>query len=251
MNRRIGKKVNGALVQGFLYRDQLEPVAELDGSGALVSRFVYASKPHVPDYMAQGSTTYRILSDHLGSVRLVVNTADPNPATAVVQRIDYDEFGNITADSNPGFQPFGFAGGLYDADTKLVRFGARDYDPETGRWTAKDPIGFGGGDPNLYGSVLNDPLNFIDPSGTRGIADVTISVSGGVGRYGGSFSVTLTKDGDLDPSLVVGSGFGLGAFLTADFGGSIGDPEALPHCDNAGNTVPPLVFSGDAGTGVF
>jgi RHS repeat-associated protein len=50
-----------------------------------------------------------------------------------VQRIDYDEFGVVTNDNNAGFQPFGFAGGLYDADTKLVRFGARDYDAEAGR----------------------------------------------------------------------------------------------------------------------
>jgi RHS repeat-associated protein len=143
LNRRIGKKHNGTLVQGFLYRDLLEPIAELDGAGQLVSRFVYASKPHVPDYMLKGGQTYRIVSDHLGSVRLVVNVADGS----IAQRIDYDEFGRVTLDTNAGFQPFGFAGGLYDADTGLVRFGARDYDPETGRWTAKDPIAFAGGGP--------------------------------------------------------------------------------------------------------
>jgi RHS repeat-associated protein len=158
-NRRIGKKVGGSLVKGWLYRDALEPVAELDGTGALVSRFVYASKAHVPDYMVKGGVTYRIVSDHLGSVRLVVNAA----TGVVAQQIDYDEFGVVTNDTNPGFQPFGFAGGLYDSDTKLVRFGARDYDAETGRWTAKDPIGFRGGDPNLYGYVVNDPVNLIDP----------------------------------------------------------------------------------------
>ncbi|MBQ1782166.1 MAG: hypothetical protein II007_00775 [Gammaproteobacteria bacterium] len=41
-DRRIGKRVNGVLVQGLRYGDQLNPVAELDGSGTLVSRFVYA-----------------------------------------------------------------------------------------------------------------------------------------------------------------------------------------------------------------
>ncbi len=68
-------------------------------------------------------------------------------------------------DTNPGFQPFGFAGGLYDRDTGLTRFGARDYDPTIGRWTDKDPIGFAGGDTNLYAYVANDPINFLDPNG--------------------------------------------------------------------------------------
>ncbi|MEO8379129.1 MAG: RHS repeat-associated core domain-containing protein, partial [Acidobacteriota bacterium] len=82
------------------------------------------------------------------------------------QTLGYDEFGNVLSDSNPGFQPFGFAGGLYDPDTGLVRFGARDYDPRVGRWTAKDPKAFNGGDTNLYCYVHNNPINFIDPSGT-------------------------------------------------------------------------------------
>ena len=46
-----------------------------------------------------------------------------------------------------------------------MRFGARDYDPRVGRWTAKDPIRFAGGDANLYGYVLGDPVNLVDPSG--------------------------------------------------------------------------------------
>src|SRR5205823_11330196 len=83
------------------------------------------------------------------------------------QRIDYDEFGKVIADTNPGFQPFGFAGGLYDTDTKLVRFGARDYDADVGRWTAKDPIGFDGGDQNLYRYVDNNPINLRDPAGLK------------------------------------------------------------------------------------
>ncbi len=160
-NRRIGKRVNGLLSQSFLYGSQLRPVAELDGSGAIVSRFVYGTRINVPDYMMKGGAIYRLLTDPLGSVRLVVDTA----TGALVQRLDYDEFGQITLDTNPGFQPFGFAGGLYDPDTKLTRFGARDYDAFTGRWTTKDPIRFRAGDANLYGYVLNEPVNWVDPWG--------------------------------------------------------------------------------------
>jgi RHS repeat-associated protein len=160
-NRRIGKRIDGALVQGFLYDGQLRPVAELDGSGAIVSRFVYAEHANVPSYMVKAGVTYRIITDQLGSPRLVLNSA----SGAIAQRLDYDAWGNVTQDSAPGFQPFGFAGGLYDRDTGLVRFGARDYDPQTGRWTAKDPIGFAGGDANLYGYVLNEPVTSIDEVG--------------------------------------------------------------------------------------
>jgi RHS repeat-associated protein len=161
MDRRIGRKVNGALEQGWLYQDQLEPVAELDGSGNVISRFVYGTRDHVPDYMIKGGTTYRIISDYLGSVHLVVNAA----TGAIAQQMNYDEFGRVIQDTNPGFQPFGFAGGLYDRDTGLVRFGARDYDAAVGRWTTKDPIGFEGRDTNLFSYVNNQPINFIDPYG--------------------------------------------------------------------------------------
>jgi len=63
------------------------------------------------------------------------------------QSIDYDAWGRVLNETGAGFQPFGLAGGLYGADTKLVRFGARDYDPEAGRWTCKDPLESRGGRP--------------------------------------------------------------------------------------------------------
>ena len=143
-----------------LYKDDLSPAAELDGNNNIVSRFVYGTRGNVPDYMQKGGKTYRIVTDHLGSVRMVVDTSDGS----VVQRIDYDEFGRVLADTNEGFQPFGFAGGLYESATGLTRFGARDYDAFTGRWTVKDPIGFEGG-MNLFGYVYNNPINLDDPYG--------------------------------------------------------------------------------------
>ena len=83
----------------------------------------------------------------------------------IVAEMKYDEFGRVVRDTDPGFVPFGFAGGLYDPDTGLVRFGARDYDPYAGRWTTKDPILFAGGQANLYMYVGNDPVNRVDMEG--------------------------------------------------------------------------------------
>ncbi|MGH3054519.1 MAG: RHS repeat-associated core domain-containing protein, partial [Gaiellaceae bacterium] len=85
---------------------------------------------------------------------------------AIVQRRDYDAWGVVTASSGSNTQALGYAGGLTDASTGLVRFGARDYDPAAGRWTAKDPVGFGGGSTNLMAYAAGDPIDLIDPTGT-------------------------------------------------------------------------------------
>ena len=162
--RRIGRVVDGVLERGWLYKDGINPIAQLDAAGNVEWTFVYATRAHVPDYMvhATDGRVLRFIVDHLGSVRLLVDVA----TGAIVERMDYDEYGRVEGASGAwSVQPFGYAGGLYDPDTGLVRFGARDYDPETGRWTAKDPIGFGGGDTNLYAYAGGDPINFIDPTG--------------------------------------------------------------------------------------
>jgi YD repeat-containing protein len=92
-NRRMGRMVNGTLSQGWLYQDQLRPVAQVDGTGTnVVARFVYGSKANVPDYMVTSGATYRILSDHLGSPRAVVDVSSGN----LIETINFDEFGNET-----------------------------------------------------------------------------------------------------------------------------------------------------------
>ncbi|MBV8620953.1 MAG: RHS repeat-associated core domain-containing protein [Curvibacter sp.] len=136
-------------------------MARLDAQGQLESIYYYGDHANVPEGLRKNGQDYRILTDQIGSVRLVVNTKTGEE----MQRIDYDEWGQITLDTNPGFQPFGFAGGLYDPDTGLTRFGARDYDGETGRWTAKDPILFWGGEVGLYSYVSGNPISNVDPNG--------------------------------------------------------------------------------------
>ena len=122
VGRRVGKRIDGTLVQGLVYRSGLQPVAQLNGSGGISAQFVYASGRNVPDYALRGGTLYRIITDHLGSLRLVVDTSDGS----IMQRMDYDAWGRVTVDEKAsGWEPlvFGFAGGIYDRDTELVRLG--------------------------------------------------------------------------------------------------------------------------------
>ncbi len=201
-HRRTARVVDGVVQSYYLYQSETQIAAEITPSGDLKTQFVYGTKVNVPDLMISGGKTYKIFSDYLGSVRLVI---DPQSG-AIAQALDYDEFGNTLRDTSPGFQPFGFAGGLADTDTKLVRFGARDYDSETGRWLSKDPILFSGGDTNLYGYTWNDPINFIDPDGESAGA-IGIGVGVGIGAGIGSVVIPIP---------------GLGAVIGGAIGGIIG-----------------------------
>lgn len=115
---------------------------------------------------------------------------------------------------NPTFQPFGFAGGHYDPDTGLTRFGARDYNPETGRWLERDPIGFAGGDANLYTYCGNDPVNCIDPSGHFGLGGAAVgSILGAI------TGAVVAAHNNTD--------IGKGALIGAATGAAIGSGAAL------------------------
>ncbi len=113
-NKRAVKRVDGVIQRKWLYAGGLLPVAEYDASDNLIAVFNGG-------YLVKNGITYRVLRDQLGSVRLVVDAS----TGTVAQRLSYGPWGEVLEDTNPGFQPFGYAGGLYDADTGLVRFGAR------------------------------------------------------------------------------------------------------------------------------
>jgi len=228
----VGKVVNGQFKKGWLYQDQLNPVAELDSDGNVISRFIYGTNGHVPDYIVKNDSTYRFITDHLGSVRLVVNTANGH----IIQRLDYDEFGNVLVNTNEGFQPFGYAGGLFDEQTGLVRFGARDYDAVVGRWTAKDPILLSGGI-NFYLYNHNYPINSIDPYGLKDYIIVNASLSGGIGPLsleGGSMFVVDPANKDVYEFLYFGIGPGVSTKVAAGVALEVGIFDLEKPTDPAG-----------------
>src|SRR5690606_18148222 len=156
LGNRVAKLVNGQIVEKYLWLDKTTLLATYDGNNNLKQRFEY-TLGHTPTSFTQNGNRYYIASDHLGSPR-AISDASGN----IVKAVSYDSYGNVLSDTNPGFAiPFGFAGGLLDGDTGLIRFGLMDYEPSIGRWTARDPIGLSGG-LNVYGYVHNSPAQFVD-----------------------------------------------------------------------------------------
>jgi RHS repeat-associated protein len=204
--------------------------------------------------MTAGGATSYLHYDQVGSLRLVTDSSG-----AVVKQLKYDTFGNLLSDSNPALTvPFGFAGGLHDRDTGLVRFGFRDYLPELGKWTAKDPIGFAGGDSNLFGYVENDPVNWVDPEGLWTVS-VGVNIGGALGAIGGGggtavnigyseskgFSASLT--GTVGGGAITGIGAGVGITFTGTDACSV--DQLLGTSVEASRGLGPLAISGIAGNG--
>ena len=170
IGNRVAKLVNGQVVEKYLWLDKTTLLATYNADDSLKQRFEYALG-HTPTSFTQGGSKYYITTDHLGSVRVISDDQG-----AVVKAYDYSAFGErvVLVDNDALIEiPFGFAGGLYDEDTGLVRFGYRDYDSVIGRWTARDPIGLDDG-PNIYAYVKNDPVRFVDPTGLVNSAKVTV-----------------------------------------------------------------------------
>jgi len=205
LGRRIAKKINETITEKYLWQGLTRLLAVYDSSDNLTMRFEYANG-RMPVAMTKGTSTYYLTYDQVGSLRIVADSSGN-----VIKRINYDSFGNIIDDTNPSFEvPFGFAGGLHDSDTGLVRFGYRDYDPDIGRWSAKDPILFVGGDTDLYGYCLNNPINWIDPAGLEASGFIVGGISGGI----------LGAISGFEESGVAGAAGG--AILGAITGGAVG-----------------------------
>ncbi|MEJ5342271.1 MAG: RHS repeat-associated core domain-containing protein [Thermogutta sp.] len=106
------------------------------------------------------------LTDHLNTVRDIAKYDSGSDMTTVVNHLIYDAFGKVTSESNPTIDSlFLFTGRPFDTDTELQNNLNRWYDARVGRWMSEDPIGFVGGDGNLYRYVENTAHTEKDPNG--------------------------------------------------------------------------------------
>ncbi|UBF30102.1 RHS repeat-associated core domain-containing protein (plasmid) [Kovacikia minuta CCNUW1] len=164
LNQRIAK-TDGNQTTRFVY-DRGNVYLEFSGNSSTPgTRYLYG--PMVDQVLAQESAsvapenkTTWMLTDHLGSVRDLVN----NSGTAV-NHFTYDSFGGVSSSTGTVDTRYKYTGREYDVETGLHYYRARYYDTGVGRFIGQDPIGFQAGDSNLYRYVDNSPLNATDPSG--------------------------------------------------------------------------------------
>lgn len=151
-----------------------------NGSSSLTNR--YLNGPGVDQTMADenGSGTVRWeLADNQGTIRDVAQYNSGTNTTTVVNHLKYDAFGNITSQSDATKTPlFTYTGRQWDADSGLLYYRARWYDPKVGRFIGEDPAGFGGGDVNLSRYVHNRPVTLADPSGLSEFLNGILGSSG-------------------------------------------------------------------------
>lgn len=161
--RRVAKKLDGARLETYGWNDCSKLSMFLDHVRDILIYFEYPEDAATPGFMVMSGKRYSMEYDYALSLRCV-----RTPCGRLIKEIVYDSFGNVLSDSNPGLRiPLGFAGGLHDRDTGLVRFGVRDYDPNVGRWTAPEPHGLLERDADLYDYCIDDPVNHRDPSGLQ------------------------------------------------------------------------------------
>ena len=154
----MSKTINGTTTQ-FVY-DGLNPLQELNGASPPVATANMLTGLGIDEYFQRSSSngTFSYLTDMLGSTLALADSGGNLNTTYT-----YEPFGNTTISGSSG-NPYQFTGRENDA-TGLYYYRARYYSPTFQRFIAQDPIGFAGGDANLYAYVIDVPTALFDPFG--------------------------------------------------------------------------------------
>jgi RHS repeat-associated protein len=185
-DRRISKKVDGTVTDRYVY-DGANIALVFDGAGVQTHRYLYGAGVDQILASERGGSVVWALVDNLGTVRDVVDGGG-----VVLNHVSYDSYGRVVSQTNPSVEfRFGYTGREQDSETGLDYYRARYYDAGVGRFISEDPIGFNGGDANLYRYVFNSPVNAIDPSGLNG--EVT--------SY--NRRILYSRTGDIIPSRII------------------------------------------------
>lgn len=180
MNRRIAKTVDttpldavDGAVTYFVYDRENVMLELVDNDGAaginspvLSTRYLHGTR--VDEILAQEDSAGDVLwhlTDHLGTVRDLVDSSG-----TVVNHFTYDSYGNVISETLPAIDTrYLFTGREFDTEIGLYYYRARYYEAEVGRFLSEDPLGFEGGDENLYAYVANSPVDTVDPLGLYGL----------------------------------------------------------------------------------
>jgi RHS repeat-associated protein len=157
LGRRTRKGTSAAMTN-YIY-DGEDLFAELNGSGALVAEYTYYPGVDKPHSVRRNGAIYYFASDHPGNVVGLIDSGGN-----VVNSYLYGAFGSSEHVSEGIVNRLRFGAREFDVETGLYQQRARYYDPDVGRFISEDPIGLAGGI-NPYTYVANDPVNRLDPTG--------------------------------------------------------------------------------------